>query len=177
MQALNRTPLIFMSSARNTMSAFFTAVVFLDPETVHICMVTLKTPTFGLLFSKLMGEQPNHQSHWQPSSSLGFFLSLRLFIARLIPDTWSRQASRFCFESSGTWVLGGSACRSTGKKPCHCGVPSAAPRGRRSESPGSAGGSSLTDIIHGQPTQMVFIQMQGQSCACWQCSHPCTGAA
>lgn len=27
---------------------------------------------------------------------------------------------------------------------------------------GSAGGSFLTDIIHKQPTQMVFIQMRGQ---------------
>lgn len=38
---------------------------------------------------------------------------------------------------------------------------------------GSPSVSFLTDIKHNQPTQTVFIQMQGQTC--WQRSRPCTG--
>lgn len=60
------------------------------------------------------------------------------------------------------------------KTPCLRDVPSLAPRGQRSESLGSLGGSFLTVVIHKQPTQMVFIKMHGQSEACWQRTHPQT---
>lgn len=119
----------------------------------------------------------NHPSLWQASPKLVFILSLQLFIASCKAAPAHSQCIRQSIwaEQSGTRMQGVSVRRSTGGTPCHRDVPSAAPRGQRSESGGSLGGSFLTDIIHNQPTQMVFIQMQGQRQACWQCSHPCIG--
>lgn len=122
----------------------------------------------------------NHQSLWQASPKIVFIPSLWLFIAscKAAPSHFqcigqsSKPFELWAERYKGVRHIIARIDRGDTLSPW---CPVSGSRGTEVRVPGSLGGSILTDIIHKQPTQMVFIQMQGQSQACWQSSHPCTG--